>query len=157
MRSFIHRLDIILEAYCTACGGFDPIQGGKGHKIGCPVGKAGESIAITQKVLSTDLIEINVLLNSIRSDITTEIMPFLSKDPSSAQEALVPLNHMYQIAARLKEWKPRYKFVPDLMSLIANAYDDIRQSDIRGATKKLIQIKSRLNDVVISIQHLTSM
>ena len=36
--------DVMREAYCDACGGWDKEQQGGGHKLGCPMGKPGTSI-----------------------------------------------------------------------------------------------------------------
>jgi len=38
--------------YCEACGGWDRYQGGVGHRLGCPVGAAGQPIGSSFKMKS---------------------------------------------------------------------------------------------------------
>jgi len=36
--------------YCSACGGWDREQGGRGHSLGCPIGKEGSPIAKSKMI-----------------------------------------------------------------------------------------------------------
>jgi hypothetical protein len=41
------KLNDLYEDYCSACGGWDREQQGRGHNLGCPVGEPGTTIART--------------------------------------------------------------------------------------------------------------
>ena len=77
--------DILNEAYCSACGGWDRAQMGTGHKLGCPIGKPGTPIAAQDKMTS----ESGLWICSGRSErgwldlVYSSIKPFLFRDRKS--------------------------------------------------------------------------